>query len=408
MDGLSGFGGGERGGGTWGGDSVRDFGMNAERSGDDTEYHSTAAVPDGASAPGPVQPSGKRRRQRSAIRLWAERRVPGVARALINLLWRTCRVEVQGTSRIEHLLESGQAFIPCYWHGHQLFCVHALLALRERHPALKLGHLISPSRDGNAAAEVLEDLGLHVIRGSATRGGAQALRDIYQSIRRDGVSPIVTPDGPTGPYEQFKPGVALLASLAGAPLVPLSFSAPVSFRLSSWDKALIPLPFSRVRVLIGLPVTVERELDEPAQIRLSAELSRTLTGLGTIAGRWAPFDALPEAQRPTVHRVEATATGVTIGLALPSTLPWFEGHFPDNPVMPGVAAVHLAVIAAEALLMPERQLVSSGRLKFQQPVLPGTPLSLHLSVKGSAVKFVFECDSKVCVSGSLRYLESSE
>ncbi len=383
--------------------------MNAERSGDDKEYHSEAATPavSAASAPadGSAKPAQSRRRQRSAVRLWAEKRVPGFARTLINLLWRTCRVDIEGGARLGSLIDSGQPFIPCYWHGRQIFCVHALLAQRKIYPELKLGYLISPSRDGDAAARVFADLGLHVVRGSATRGGAQALRDIYQAIRRDGICPIVTPDGPTGPHEQVKPGVVMLASLAGAPLIPLSFSASACLRLSSWDRTILPLPFSRVRVLIGLPVHVDRKLDEAAQAEVANELTHSLKDLALIARDWAPFAALAETQRPEVFRIEATETGVDIQLALPKTLVWFEGHFPGNPVLPGVAAVHLAVIASQAMLMPARVLASSGRLKFQQPILPDMPLRLCLSVKGATVGFVFESESGVCVSGSLRYAD---
>lgn len=235
------------------GGSVRDFGMSTEHPDNDEEYHSQGSLPD--------TDSPKRSSRRGPLRQWADRQLPAVGRWLVNLLWKTCRVRIQGAEHIEALVDADRAFIPSYWHGHQLFSVRALLELRDQRPEFKLGYLISPSRDGDAAARVFADLDLHVIRGSASRGGAQALREIYQAIRRDGVSPIVTPDGPRGPCHEFKPGVAMLASLAGAPVVPLAYAARPAIPLTSWDKSFIPLPFARVQVVIGPAMEFPRGLE---------------------------------------------------------------------------------------------------------------------------------------------------
>jgi len=212
-----------------------------------------------------------------------QRAVPGLARRLIALLWRTCRLTVHDEAVLQRCIDQQQPIIACYWHRHQIFCVRALLQLRDRHPGLKLGYLISPSRDGDAAARVFADLDLHIVRGSATRGGAQALREIYQAIRREGISPIVTPDGPTGPLQQFKPGVTMLASLSGAPLVPMSFAASRATALRSWDRALIPWPFSRVVVTIGEPISVPRGADQATLATCSMQAGHALDAAGTRA-----------------------------------------------------------------------------------------------------------------------------
>ena len=240
----------------------RELGVNVEHSGNGEEYHSKAAMPDS-------RPTGGRSR-RGPVRRWIRGQIPRVADALIRTLWKTCRVDIQGEANIEALLDAGQAFIPCYWHGHQLFSARALLAVRDRRQDLKLGYLISPSRDGDAAANTFADLDLHVIRGSASRGGAQALREIYQAIRRDGVSPIVNPDGPRGPCHVFKPGVAMLSGLASAPVVPLGYAARPAIQLSSWDKTVLPLPFARVTVVIGQAMEFARGL-EGAELEQACE-----------------------------------------------------------------------------------------------------------------------------------------
>jgi len=140
--------------------------------------------------------------------------LPRIAWGLFRLTWKTCTIRaVQGNEHLEALLEIDKPFIPCYWHQQQLFCVRYLLDAAAKDSRLKLGYLISPSADGDIASNMFGNEGVHVIRGSATRGGAQALRDIYMHVKQDKISPIVTPDGPTGPIYQCKPGVALLSQL---------------------------------------------------------------------------------------------------------------------------------------------------------------------------------------------------
>ncbi|EQD78910.1 protein containing DUF374, partial [mine drainage metagenome] len=80
---------------------------------------------------------------------------------------------------------------------------------------MKLGWLISPSVDGEIGAMLVHRLGAHAIRGSSTHTGARALRDYYQALVKENISPAITPDGPRGPRNQFKPGTILLAQLSG-------------------------------------------------------------------------------------------------------------------------------------------------------------------------------------------------
>ncbi len=189
----------------------------------------------------------------------SKKALPPTLWGLFHLLWRTCKIKrVIGHEHMQALLASGQPFIPCYWHQDQLFCVRYLLNSASEDPSLKLGYLISPSADGDIATSMFGDHGIHIIRGSATRGGAQALREIYMVMKKQGVSPILTPDGPTGPIFEFKPGVAMLAQLSGAPLLPISYHASHFWCLRSWDRFVIPKPFANIVVAVGEPVKVDK------------------------------------------------------------------------------------------------------------------------------------------------------
>ena len=164
-----------------------------------------------------------------------------------------------------------------------MFCSRYLLSQQSQ--GLKLGFLISPSVDGELPAMIARQLGAQVIRGSSTRTGARALRDYYNLLVRDQVSPVITPDGPRGPRFKFKPGALLLAQIAGRPLLPMAFAASRAW-LVSWDKFVIPWPFARIVIAIGAPVSVPRNLPEGTTIdSLQADMELELHRLAQLARR---------------------------------------------------------------------------------------------------------------------------
>jgi lysophospholipid acyltransferase (LPLAT)-like uncharacterized protein len=194
--------------------------------------------------------------------------------SLLRLVWGWSRlVRVIGAEHIAAALERGPSFIPVYWHQHQVFCVKHLL--EQRRTGLKLGFLISPSVDGEIGAMIVRSLGGVVIRGSSSHTGARALRDYYQALAHDGVSPAITPDGPRGPPWKFKPGAVLLAQLSGRPMIPLSYAASRAWKVK-WDRFVIPCPFSRIVIAVGEPVYVPKGLDAAGLESLQRDMERRL------------------------------------------------------------------------------------------------------------------------------------
>jgi lysophospholipid acyltransferase (LPLAT)-like uncharacterized protein len=120
--------------------------------------------------------------------------------------------------------------------------------------------LASRSRDGELVARWVARFGLTVVRGSSSRGGAEALRALAAAVRA-GQDVAVVPDGPLGPRERVQAGIVVLAASTGAPIVPLAFAARPARRLASWDRFLVPLPFARAAVVFGTAATVSREVD---------------------------------------------------------------------------------------------------------------------------------------------------
>jgi len=115
--------------------------------------------------------------------------------------------------------------------------------------------LVSRSRDGECVSRILQRFGVHVTRGSSSRGGAQALLEIARQVHR-GYHAALTPDGPRGPRYEVQPGVVALAQQTGATILPVTYSARWKKVLRSWDSFLVPLPFSRVVVIYGEPISV--------------------------------------------------------------------------------------------------------------------------------------------------------
>jgi len=191
-------------------------------------------------------------------------------------LWRTCRViGVAGEHHVDALIETGKPFITCYWHEMQVFLAYYFVQLKRRR-GLNTGFLISPSADGDIGAQVAQRWGTPVVRGSSTRTGARALKDCYEAVMRQDLVLAVPGDGPRGPRHELKHGAVMLAQLTGAPIVPFAYAASSAWRLNSWDRFLIPKPFSRIGIALGAPHRVEKRVSMEDQQRETAVLQEAM------------------------------------------------------------------------------------------------------------------------------------
>ena len=163
-----------------------------------------------------------------------------------------------------------------YWHQHWLFCTKYLFD--QCAAGVKLGVLISPSVDGEFGALIVRKLGGEAIRGSSSHTGARALRDFYQALVHEGISPVITPDGPRGPAGKFKPGALLIAQLSQRPIIPLSCVASRAWKVG-WDRFIIPKIGARVVIAVGEPVYIAKGLDAAALERLQVDMEQRLRQL---------------------------------------------------------------------------------------------------------------------------------
>jgi hypothetical protein len=184
-------------------------------------------------------------------------------------------VAVVGEERLDATLLRWPSFLPCFWHQHHMFCARYLLQQQQVRRNLRIGFLISPSVDGELGAMIVRRAGGYVIRGSSSHTGALALKEIFHALVRDGISPVINPDGPRGPRFKFKPGAVLLAQMSGRPMLPLAYAASQAF-MFHWDRFVLPLPFARIAIAIGAPREVPRGLDAAAIGRIQSEMETAL------------------------------------------------------------------------------------------------------------------------------------
>lgn len=160
--------------------------------------------------------------------------LPPLAARTIRLLGLTMRMSTVGGETVDELYRQGKHIIIAFWHGRQLMMP---LAYRGQQASI----LISQHRDGEIIARIMRYFGFQSIRGSSTRGGLRATRQLLRAGRNGG-DLVMTPDGPKGPACTVQSGVIYLAKATGLPIIPLTFacSKKKSFRVGITFKSLSP------------------------------------------------------------------------------------------------------------------------------------------------------------------------
>ncbi len=178
---------------------------------------------------------------------------PPVIMTLIYLFGLSYRKSIIGKEIEQNIMDKHAHLIYAIWHGRIFFL-----------PYLYRGHgdkvcLASPSMDGEIVAGVLKRFGLKVIRGSSYKQGGQAFRELIRALRQK-KSAVIIADGSRGPAFHVQGGIIHLARLMGVPILPLTYGARRAIIFKSWDRFILPLPFSPVVVMYGEPVYVEKDI----------------------------------------------------------------------------------------------------------------------------------------------------
>ncbi|MDQ6939711.1 MAG: lysophospholipid acyltransferase family protein [Verrucomicrobiota bacterium] len=187
---------------------------------------------------------------------WRARILIAVGLGVFRLWIKTLRFRVEDPEKVLSASRE-QPFILAVWHNRLLLLPPIFsLCFPHRHSV----GLVSASRDGDFVSILVERFGHGTVRGSTSRKGVIALRQLVDALN-EGTNVLITPDGPRGPLYEVNQGAIFLAQKSGAAIVPMQVEYAKAWRLKSWDGFFIPKPFSTVRVIFGGPLHVAGDLE---------------------------------------------------------------------------------------------------------------------------------------------------
>ena len=209
---------------------------------------------------------------------WHQRLAAALVYGFIRCLAATIRFELDDrTGQLREALTRKVIF--SIWHNRLALSLMMYRRYVVRFaPERRMAAMVSASRDGGLLARVLEHFSVEPVRGSSSRRGPQALREMISWAER-GYDLALTPDGPRGPCYQVQDGVVSTAQLTGLPIIPVSYHLNWKFRPKSWDRFQVPLPFARCRIRIGDIVRVPREATESERETLRQRLEETMKAI---------------------------------------------------------------------------------------------------------------------------------
>jgi lysophospholipid acyltransferase (LPLAT)-like uncharacterized protein len=197
--------------------------------------------------------------------------LPPIVYLFLLFLRITIKIEHVNKEGIDRLRERKEGMLACFWHGR-------LLAMPFAYEGGRLKVLISRHRDGEFIARIIRYFGIGTVRGSHRKGAVSSVREILAELRQ-GTVIAITPDGPKGPRYHVKQGIIEMARITQSPIVPVTYSASKKKVFDSWDRFVLPYPFSKVLFVWGDPVYVARDVDGDAIEAVRQAMEKTLVSL---------------------------------------------------------------------------------------------------------------------------------
>jgi lysophospholipid acyltransferase (LPLAT)-like uncharacterized protein len=200
-----------------------------------------------------------------------------VLRVVVSVIGRTLRWRVEDPAGL--LSKTRQhACIVAFWHNRIFLMPYVYRRFWRQPEHERFAVLVSASRDGERIARVLDKFSLTCVRGSSSRRGREALRELINLVN-DGYDAGITPDGPRGPRYHCQDGVISLAQFTQAPIVPMAWDVTRKIVVKSWDGFMIPLPFARATLRVAPPLAVPADVDDAQHEQKRLELENILKSL---------------------------------------------------------------------------------------------------------------------------------
>ena len=172
----------------------------------------------------------------------------------IDFIFFTTKNKATGYEKVKSIISSNNYIAAC-WHSR-------ILIVSYYFRKVKAVVLVSSSKDGEIIARVLQRQGYKTIRGSTSKGGLRAMVQQIKLMKKDKIPGAIIPDGPRGPRFKAQPGIITLAKKTGYPIIPITYSAKKIKVFSSWDRFIIPFPFTKCRLEYGEPVYVPENISK--------------------------------------------------------------------------------------------------------------------------------------------------
>jgi lysophospholipid acyltransferase (LPLAT)-like uncharacterized protein len=179
----------------------------------------------------------------------------------VNLLFITLRIRIKNGDEISKMNSAGENYVVAFWHGS--------MGIGWYLHRKNIAALVSQSKDGDLLANILEKWDYHVVRGSSSSGGKEALSIMVELISQK-YSLALTPDGPKGPVKKMKAGAVVTAKRSNVPLFLVGIGINKKFVMKSWDSFELPKPFSKVIVVYSDPIMINKTFT-PEEIFIKIE-----------------------------------------------------------------------------------------------------------------------------------------
>lgn len=195
-----------------------------------------------------------------------------VASLYARFIYLTSKIEVKNQDKVLKYLEANKPVIVTAWHS-RLYLLH-LAWYTKKH---KLKALVSSHSDGRIISETLKRFGIGIISGSTNKNAKASALNIFKSLTKENSSVTIIPDGPRGPMAKAVISPIYFAKKTGTPICPLTYSSKKNKILEkSWDKFMVPKPFSKITLIYGDPIIIPKDTDEKEMEKYRLKLENNL------------------------------------------------------------------------------------------------------------------------------------
>ena len=172
---------------------------------------------------------------------------------LLSLFCASCNWKIIGKENLDNAIKKNKPVLLTLWHGRFLFVSYFITKWKYSSYAIAGHH-----RDANRIALILSNWGFKLIRGSSSKGGKDVIKKMIKHFNNNATI-CITSDGPRGPIHIAKSGSIKVSMESNATILPVTGIASKYWKINSWDKFILPKPFSTIYLKIGNEIIYDKK-----------------------------------------------------------------------------------------------------------------------------------------------------